>query len=162
MEIKIYSPVANLETNLDENQVKELLYIAMGYVTGRPAEARPTITSNAEVRQPREERKEHQEDRKPAQQGYKGFLYIKCEVCGEVKGYCIKSHSSKYRCNCGHETPLSDLKPMYVNCEVCGEKFKYMTNITDEVATMNCIHCGSPVDLEYHVKNGAYQTMRRG
>lgn len=94
----------------------------------------------------------------PAETGYKGFLYIKCEACGSTRGFCAKTPTKEHRCKCGHKTVLRNLKPLYVNCE-CGEFFKYRTNLQDDVATINCIKCGSPVDLELHDKKGVYTTI---
>ena len=109
---------------------------------------------------PTQAHKTPQEQRtEPAEEGYKGFLYIKCEACGTTKGFCAKQPITESRCECGHRTPLSKLKTMYVKCE-CGENFKYRTNLTDSVASINCIHCGSPVDLELHEKNGVYETIK--
>ena len=103
--------------------------------------------------------KPQQEERpEPAEAGYKGFLYIKCDHCGTAKGFCTKTPIKTSRCSCGHFSLLRNLKPLYVNCK-CGESFKYMTNLTDSVASINCIACGSPVDLEYHEKKGVYATI---
>lgn len=160
MQIRIETPIANLTAELNENQVMDLLQTALGYATGRPAEVRPPIVKFADVMNTRKNQDVPQNDQKPDpdEVGYKGFLYIKCEECGNTKGYCAKSPRREHRCDCGHETPLSKLKPMYVKCE-CGEKFKYMTNLTENTATMNCIGCGAPVDLEYHGKKGVYETI---
>lgn len=94
----------------------------------------------------------------PAEAGYKGFLYIKCEQCGSTKGFCIKTPIRLHRCSCGHTTALRDLKTMYVNCK-CGASFKYRTNIADRTTSMNCLRCEAPVDLEYHAKKGVYETI---
>ena len=33
---------------------------------------------------------------------YKGFLYIKCPSCGEIRGFCMKNESDRYICSkCG-------------------------------------------------------------
>ena len=102
--------------------------------------------------QPQEPRPE------PTETGYKGFLYIKCEQCGNTKGFCTKQPIRVSHCDCGHITVLRDLKPLYVNCE-CGQNFKYRTNLTDSMVSINCINCGSPVDLELHDKKGVYATI---
>lgn len=95
---------------------------------------------------------------KPAETEYKGFLYIKCEACGKTKGFCAKQPRTKSHCDCGHDTPLQNLKPLYINCK-CGETFKYRTNLQDRMTTMDCLKCNSPVDLEYHEKKGLYETI---
>lgn len=60
--------------------------------------------------------------------GYKGFLYIKCDKCGKEKGFCAKEKIKSYKCECGKETELVNLKPLYTKCK-CGNEFKYMTNM---------------------------------
>lgn len=90
---------------------------------------------------------------------YKGFLMIKCEECGEIKGFRAKKETYSFRCDkCGHRTALYDLKPMYLNCE-CGGRFRYKTNITDQRVTRECINCGQPVDMEINKRGTAYISM---
>ena len=36
--------------------------------------------------------------------GYKGFLYIKCDKCGKEKGFCAKEKIKSYKCECRKET----------------------------------------------------------
>ena len=54
--------------------------------------------------------------------GYKGFLYIKCDKCGKEKGFCAKEKIKSYKCECGKETELVNLKPLYTKCK-CGNEF---------------------------------------
>lgn len=162
MKIRITTPLARIEADLQEDQVKDLLRIALEYVTGftgsvlgtveavQAADPAPRVIIPSDEPKPKDDLTET---------GYKGFLYIKCEECGNTKGFCAKAPIREARCDCGHATPLKDLRPMYVNCK-CGDSFKYRTNLTDNTATMNCINCGSPVDLEYHDKKGVYQTIQ--
>lgn len=77
---------------------------------------------------------------------YTGFLYMRCESCGKEKGYCAKVPISHHKCECGHLTELSSVKPARVLCE-CGGDFTYKTNIQDRSFTINCLSCGTPVDL---------------
>lgn len=163
MKIRIDTPIARLTADLTEDQVKELLRIALEYATGvsgsvcrpvedaQPANPAPKITFPEPPYNPQESH---------AEPGYKGFLYIKCEACGTTKGFCVKSPITENRCACGQVTALRNLKPLYVNCK-CGESFKYRTNITDNYASIDCIKCGAPVDLEYHDKKGVYETIGR-
>ena len=93
---------------------------------------------------------------------YKGFMYIKCEHCGETRGFCAKQPIDEYRCNeCGGKTKLKDLRRMFLDCE-CGSHYKYYTNETAEVVTNNCINCGSPVDMMLNSRRTAYVSIGGG
>ena len=94
------------------------------------------------------------------QEEYKGFLYIECEECGKTKAFCVKQPITFHRCKCGHETDLHDLIPVHVRCE-CDAKFTYRTNVRSNTFTMDCLSCGSPVDMELGAKEKAYVTMGR-
>lgn len=170
MKIRIETPIARLTADLQENQVAELLQIALRYATGGSTNSTLSMKEFMASRMSEEScpadpapkvftpKADHKPKKSTTEDGYKGFLYIKCEGCGSTKGFCLRAPSKEAYCDCGHKTPLKDLKPLYVNCK-CGENFKYMTNLTEDTASINCIHCGSPVDLEYHEKNGVYQTI---
>lgn len=90
---------------------------------------------------------------------YKGFLYIKCEKCGGIKGFCVKDKLKYYKCECGHKTELNDLKRLLVSCE-CGRFFRYQTNMTQTEFDVCCRDCGSPVAVEWNNKRKRYETMR--
>lgn len=93
---------------------------------------------------------------------YKGFLLIKCEHCGETRGFCAKQPIDEYKCNsCGEKTKLKDLRRLFMDCE-CGRHSKYYTNETAEVVTHNCIECGSPVDMMLNSRRTAYISIRGG
>ena len=92
-------------------------------------------------------------------QGYKGFLYIKCDKCGRTKGYCASRPLSFHKCECRHNTPLHDLAFVKSTCK-CGASFTYKTNIVDPQFSMNCLKCGSPIDLELDGHGTAYVTMK--
>lgn len=89
---------------------------------------------------------------------YKGFLLIRCEECGAVRAFCAKREMYAFRCVCGHETPLENLRPLFVRCK-CGGEFKYKTNLTDERVTHTCLNCKAPVELELNAKGTAYVTV---
>lgn len=89
---------------------------------------------------------------------YKGFLYIECEKCGAIKGFCIKNPITHHKCECGHETELRGLRPAHVRCE-CNSRFTYSTNLRCESFTIDCLHCGSPVDMELGGKGTAFVTI---
>lgn len=97
-----------------------------------------------------------------ADRKYKGFMYIKCEHCGETRGFCAKQPIDEYRCDeCGGKTKLKDLRRMFLDCE-CGSHYKYYTNETAEVVTNNCINCGSPVDMMLNSRRTAYVSIGGG
>lgn len=91
--------------------------------------------------------------------GYKGFLLMKCEKCGKIKGYCAKIPVAEHRCDCGHRTKITSAKRAYLNCE-CGDGYRYLTNVTDEIFEYPCINCGNIVDLRYNKRHDAYFTIR--
>lgn len=102
------------------------------------------------------EKQETPEEYEPEE--YKGFLLIKCEHCGKIRGFCAKTPITEHRCECGGRTKLHDLKSAYLKCK-CGGQYKYKTNITDETFEYNCLNCGSPVDLELNGRRNTYTTI---
>lgn len=102
-------------------------------------------------------RQAEQESDEPEE--YKGFLLIKCEHCGKLRGFCAKTPISKTTCDCGHTIELHDLKPLYLECGKCGSRFKYKTNADTEELEYPCLQCGSPVDLELNKRSTAYVTV---
>lgn len=89
---------------------------------------------------------------------YKGFLLIKCQHCGEVRGFNSRNEISSYKCDCGGETPLGKLIPLTALCE-CGKRWRYLTNLTQDSYELNCIHCGSPIPVFFNDKKGKYETL---
>ena len=159
MRIRIDSPLARLTVDLQEDQVAALLRTALDYASGGTGKAYQTEAPSKPVpNTPKYTAPKSNEHKPAAEAGYKGFLYVKCESCGKTKGFCVKTPIKKHRCECGHETMLENMKPLYVKCK-CGESFDYQTNLTDDTIPMNCIKCGSPVDLEFHSKKNAYYTI---
>ena len=100
------------------------------------------------------------------QDGYKGFLLIRCPECGEVRGFCSKNFITEMTCrNCGAVTQLDDLIPAHVNCGKCGAHYRYKTNIdTQEPVSFHCLGCEAPVDLQLNGRGTALVTLggRRG
>lgn len=113
--------------------------------------ARETWNKPAEEKTP-EPIKRYNED------GYRGFLYVKCDGCGHEKGFCTKTSITYNRCNCGHVTELRDLLPVYAKCK-CGEEFKYRSNIKADKFTINCLKCGAPIDVALNGKQNAFTTL---
>ena len=90
---------------------------------------------------------------------YKGFLMVKCEGCGAVKGFRAKYETYGFRCDkCGEVTPLEGLRPMHLQCK-CGRKFHYKTNLTERTITRECLACHAPVDLMLNARGTAYVTV---
>lgn len=108
-----------------------------------PAAEKPTHDEE----QPEETRKE-----------WRGFLYIECEDCGEVKGFCAKYDMKFYRCKCGHDTWLNEQRAVHERCSKCGKKYTYKTNKREDRFTMDCLNCGAPVDMELGKRGTAYVT----
>ena len=99
---------------------------------------------------------------KPADGKYKGFLFIKCEHCGETRGFNAKVPIDEYKCSeCGGKTKLKGLRPAHLDCE-CGKHWKYQTNETADVLTINCINCGQPVDMMLNARRTAYTSIGGG
>lgn len=89
---------------------------------------------------------------------YKGFLLIECEGCGKLRGYYAKYPTAVYHCDCGHATPLRELRPAHLHCK-CGSSFKYLTNVQKSKLTYRCLDCGAPVDLEINKSGTTFVTV---
>lgn len=91
--------------------------------------------------------------------GYKGFLYLRCEHCGEEHAFNIKAPIEDYVCKkCGGAMPLQDLRRARFRCE-CGREWKYHTNIDARLLETTCVNCMSPMVAEQD-KNGDYWPLR--
>lgn len=90
---------------------------------------------------------------------YKGFLLIKCEQCGKLKGFCSKFPISWSKCECGWKTTLNGMHGALADCE-CGKRWVYQTNADDDIIEVNCIECGSPIDMSYNPKQRMYFTIK--
>lgn len=92
---------------------------------------------------------------------YKGFVYIKCPVCGKERGTCFKKESDHYHCDgCGSRSEFEKpLVPLFVNCE-CGKRFKYLTNMTESLFDISCLDCGAPVTVKWNEDKRIYESIR--
>lgn len=91
--------------------------------------------------------------------GYSGFLHIKCQHCGKEKTYCSKYRIKYYECkNCGERTELKGMVRLRTNCE-CGKKAIYWTNMTEKEFDVCCVDCGQPVAVTYNRKRNQYETI---
>lgn len=97
----------------------------------------------------------------PSLSGYKGLLYIRCECCGEEKGFFAKEPITAYTCNsCGVATELNfPLDMAFSHCPNCSNRLYYRTNISDDKFTMRCHNCGGEIDLKYNERHKKYETM---
>lgn len=157
MRLSINSPIASLVTELPEHQILSIIRTALNYVGKVPEMPEIPVLPPLPLGGKFPEKKEDAPS-PVAKPEFKGFLYIKCEECGKFKGFMPKSPISEYRCDCGHTTPLKDMRVLKAECK-CGQKFKYLTNAKDNVISMDCFNCGSPIDLEYHDKKQEYVTI---
>lgn len=181
MEITMKTPFGELNFNMPEKQALEFIQSAFRYsVTKEPEEIsqeaphvaqeqpkapRPINKPQSRVerifgdfRAAKQEEKEPEKAQEHEPEEYKGFLLIKCEHCGKIKGFCAKTPISEFVCDCGGKTELYGLKPAHLHCK-CGSNWKYKTNITDETFYYNCLNCGSPVDLELNSRRNTYVTI---
>lgn len=92
-------------------------------------------------------------------QGFIAGFMMACDLfrTGGTGSYDSKS----YKCECGKETELVNLKPLYTKCK-CGNEFKYMTNMNTAEFTYKCFTCGSPVDVKMNSRRTAYITIGGG
>lgn len=161
MRIRIDTPIAKLTADLTEEQIANVLELTLSHAIGvhtpvvpKPSNPTPVVVSAPAPTEPVENRVA--QDQAPNE--YRGFLYLQCEECKKFKGFMPRVPLSKYRCDCGHVTTLTDVKVMRADCK-CGAKFKYLTNTKDTQVTMDCHNCGSPIDLEYHERKQEYVTI---
>lgn len=90
---------------------------------------------------------------------YTGFLLVRCQHCGKVRGFRAKVPTDTYICDCGRRTPFDRLVPVYAECK-CGKTWRYKTNETEGIFGINCLECGNPIDLEYNARKKMYVTIQ--
>lgn len=130
-------------------------------------ESRPNATAAATPSQDKPKAEaEETEDTGPeasfSRRAVKGFLIVECENCGQTREFCSRAEITSNRCHsCGHVTTLDKtyMRPAYAKCK-CGREFKYQTNATGDTITINCIACGSPIDMQLNGRGTAYVTLR--
>ena len=164
MRIRIDTPIAKLTADLTEEQIAEILGITLDYALGiespilpKPKNPTPVVVSAPAPTEPVSVRTTEVSE-SSARAEFKGFLYLQCKDCGKFKGFMPKTPIHKYHCDCGSTTYLSHMRVMRVDCK-CGQKFRYLTNALDSVISMDCMNCGSPVDLEFHERKQEYVTI---
>lgn len=93
----------------------------------------------------------------------KGFLWVKCPVCGEQDGFSSKHELQSYHCKaCGeYSSFVKPLSRLHVNCSVCRKVFRYFTNMDEPVFDIPCLGCETPVTVEFNEKKRLYETIPR-
>lgn len=130
---------------------------------GEPEDAQDTAPppkSVIEVKETRSRLVNPVIDESDDQEGYKGFLRIRCDVCGEIRGFNARQRIRSSWCPCGEHTPLIDLDKIVARCSACGNTWVYRTNNTEPIDEIICLECGAPITLEQD-KHGNYRTIER-
>ena len=118
---------------------------------------RPDILAKVKTVQPAESA--HRTTEPPATAKFTGFLYVRCEKCGQERGFCAKTPISSCYCReCGGKTELKNMRQVKIWCE-CGSSYRYHTNIQDAAFDMPCLNCESPMALEWNENKNRYQPM---
>lgn len=114
-----------------------------------PAMVKPTLPTESTHRAPEA----------PTAAKFTGFLYVRCEKCGQERGFCAKTPISSCYCReCGGKTELKNMRQVKIWCE-CGSACRYHTNIQDAAFDMPCLNCEAPVALEWNENKNRYQPM---
>lgn len=165
MEVKIKSQYGELNYELTSQAYLDLLQTASLLSEGnkvateerKPQPQKPVATYNKQSKPVMNPHYARFDDAKP--RGYKGFLAIKCEHCGNLKPFCAKNALNISYCReCGAGTELVNLRKIDMFCK-CGGHYHYQTNAEDAVITLECLNCGTPVDLEWNSHKSFYQSM---
>lgn len=118
---------------------------------------RPNISAKVKPAQPAESA--HRAPEPPTAAKFTGFLYVRCEKCGQERGFCAKTPISSCYCReCGGKTELKNMRQVKIWCE-CGSAYRYHTNIQDAAFDMPCLNCEAPVALEWNENKNRYQPM---
>lgn len=115
------------------------------------------ILERAKAAQPAESA--HRAPEPPNEAKFTDFLYVRCEKCGQERGFCAKTPISSCYCReCGGKTELKNMRQVKIWCE-CGSAYRYHTNIQDAAFDMPCLNCEAPVALEWNENKDRYQPM---
>ena len=161
MQITLTAPYGmKMKLEMPEEKISDFMRMVFLYGSEQTPEPVQTTGADALPSPPKSEASDAQEITRPKRPGgYKGFLTIRCEECGEIKNFCTKYFITKSHCNkCGHSTKLRGLKPLFLKCK-CGGEYKYRTNMDEECFDLPCINCGNPVDVELNKRGDAYVTI---
>ena len=174
MKLRISIPGSILTTDLEEQEAKKT-FKKLVEIMMDPSEEKPDWITTKQTTEPEidrmpkwlrvkpkeTERQQEGPGREETGYKYKGFLLIKCQHCGKVSAYCVKSEYAYRKCQeCGERTYFDQpLKPAWMNCE-CGRESRYLTNMEDHYIEHTCIDCGQPVTMEWNEKKKLYQTIK--
>lgn len=79
------------------------------------------ILERAKAAQPAESA--HRAPELPVEAKFTGFLYVRCEKCGQERGFCAKTPISSCYCReCGGKTELKNMRQVKIWCE-CGSTY---------------------------------------
>lgn len=168
MRVRISMPGAYTAIELDEkrayqtfrklNEVLLSLQAKTEEQEKAPQKIVPLVAYVEEIKE--EEPEEEGEPEVEIRPQYRGFLYIRCPNCGEIKGFYAKKESDHYHCDhCGARSVYEErLVPLQVSCK-CGRQFRYQTNMTETAFDIPCLVCGSPVCVEWNERKEAYETI---
>lgn len=96
----------------------------------------------------------------PENEGYTGFMKIRCSKCGKEKAFCSKTPLTYFKCmECGTKTELVGLAKLYADCR-CGRNSYYFTNIEDAEIDVKCIDCGTAIKTEWDVAKKCYRAVK--
>lgn len=88
--------------------------------------------------------------------GYRGFLHIKCDECHKERSFHMKHPIKEYRCECGHTQPLHGLSKIVAKCN-CGWELKYYTNQDADAFEMTCPSCREKVLVKWNFRHKRYE-----
>lgn len=98
----------------------------------------------------------------PKNDGYTGFMKIRCSKCGKERTFCSKTPLTYFKCmECGTKTEFVGLAKLYADCR-CGRNSYYFTNIEDAEIDVKCIDCGTAIKTEWDVAKKCYRTVKEG
>ena len=115
-----------------------------------PAMVKPTLPTESAHRAPEA----------PTAAKFTGFLYVRCEKCGQERGFCAKKRPF-LRATAGSaagKRSSKNMRQVKIWCE-CGSAYRYHTNIQDAAFDMPCLNCEAPVALEWNENKNRYQPM---
>ncbi len=91
----------------------------------------------------------------------KGFLAVKCDICGDRRIAFLKDYDMACLCHtCGAEIEVNErnTKLAFANCQNCGNELYYRTNFTAQIIHIPCKRCGRDIRLELSEDGADYKT----